>query len=99
MPIIPHYFVENSLTTRPITDAIAELNIQSTREKTKIPAKMVRNGGPSASLVALLEPFSSLMEFPSEEFEAVIEKDLCLNSNPLLFLYLHKRNPHKHSSG
>lgn len=90
---MPHYFVGISLTTRPITDATAELNIQSTREKTKIPAKMVRNGGPWASLVALLEPSSSLMiEFPSEEFEAVIERDLCLNSNPLLFLYLHKRN-------
>ncbi|KAG7025684.1 hypothetical protein SDJN02_12182, partial [Cucurbita argyrosperma subsp. argyrosperma] len=53
---------------------------------------MVRNGGPWASLVTLLPSFFSLVEFPSEEFDAVIEKDLCLNSNPLVFLYLHKRN-------
>lgn len=86
MPIMAYYFVEINLTTRPISEVAAELSIQSRREKTKIPAKIVRNGGPWASLLALLEPFSSLMEFLSEEFEAVIEKDLCLNSNPLVFL-------------
>lgn len=89
---MPLYFVEISLTTKPISDVTAEVIIQITREKTKSPAKMVRNGGPWASAVALLPSFSFLVEFPSEEFDAVIEKDLWLNFNPLLFLYLHKRN-------
>lgn len=87
-----HYFAEISLTTRPKSDVTAELNIHSIRDKTKNPAKMVRNGGPwASSLLALLELFSSLMEFPSVDFEAAI--DLCLNSNPMMFfLYLYKRN-------
>lgn len=85
--IMLHYFAGISLTTSPISDVKAELIIQIMREKTKNPAKMVRNGGPWASPVA-----SSLMEFPSEEFDAVIEKDLWLNSNPLVCLNLQKRN-------
>lgn len=83
-----HYFVEINLTTRAIRVVTEELTIQRTREKTKNPAKMVRNGGPWASPVTLLPSFSSLVEFPSEEFDAVIENDLCLNFNPLVFLYL-----------
>lgn len=56
---------------------------QHKREKTRNPAKIVRNGGPRASSLDIVPPDFSSLESPSEglEFEANTVYNLVLNCN------------------
>jgi hypothetical protein len=63
---------------------------QHKREKTRNPAKIVRNGGPWASSLDIVPPDFSSLESPSEglEFEANTVYNLVLNCNLAAFLNL-----------
>lgn len=87
------YLESGTLTIRPNSHMMIDPKTQHTREKTRNPAKIVRNGGPWASSLDIVPPDFSSLESPSEglEFEANTVYNLVLDCNLAAFLNLKLR--------
>lgn len=84
------YLESGTLTIRPNSHTMIDPKTQHKREKTRNPAKIVRNGGPWASSLDIVPPDFSSLESPSEglEFEANTVYNLVLDCNLAAFLNL-----------